>query len=786
MSTFPKYSQPKVSVTGNDQEKAAATSEVVRQGAVEGLDSSSRSPQNLEKRALELLEEQVFQLKKKFEEYEARSFRRAEATEEETESLGRSNRELLQRPSESEALARGGMAATSQTYETAGKSDSSIRGAAEPSESKVLARGGMAATSQTYEPAGLKFKSDSSIRGAAEPGATRNVGDDQIVQSRQVLGGRVLELEVQALRVRELESQALYLRKLVKGTDPLNVLYRVQWGELFHIEGELDDIHFQALSEEINAEKAAAKQQQEAEAAKELALKKKNSLAAANRAEAKKKLQREQLARERDARAARENTLREGIRGLVEGCPHWDDAAMNAMETLLSITSQDDIDAVHGERPQFLVALKNLVETGEAIIFDHHKLTDYEQVFVNSFYPHLMGTSESIIASVIQRLQKLYWENHVSGRLNLSVENYRRCSMFWYLCLKTMDSYQLSRIIVEKAPVVYQLGTEFRPKYTVENNWTLEESTYVQFKQRAIEVQIGNQAYSLVSDWLKTVTVRSYDLLVGYSFAPKSKYVIKTSAAVDERSLALWKLQERVFVGLSSDVEVGSQLEPTSEFRKETNFDEASKVQQISQISSGGRMSITVSASSKPGNTSPGNGCETQGEFSKQNLVLIGLDDDTAYKDSDTLPALQQSDRIEILTVHADPPDKKPPEYGESCIGWTAEVRPQPPDAEIEKFADVASERYDKSFEYDGDRNRFFEWTFDIFTGQSHVQSWRERVIGWFAEVLPQPPDTFSYWRRSSVLFWIVEICLRPPDPCSSELRFCDFFDTATRMISFL
>ena len=786
MSFFPKFSQPKVSVKGNDQEKAAATSEVVRLGAVEGLDSSSRSPQNLEKRALEL-EEQVFQLKKKFEEYEARSFRRAEATEEETESLGRSNRELLQRPSESEALARGGMAATSQTYETAGKSDSSIRGAAEPSESKVLARGGMAATSQTYEPAGLKFKSDSSIRGAAEPGATRNVGDDQIVQSRQVLGGRVLELEVQALRVRELESQALYLRKLVKGTDPLNGRYRVEWGELFHIEGELDDIHFQALSEEINAEKAAAKQQQEAEAAKELALNKKTSLAAANRAEAKKKLQREQLAREREARAAREKTLREGIRGLVEGCPHWSNEAMNAMETLLSITSQDDIDAVHGERPQFLVALKNLVETGEAIIFDHHKLTDYEQVFVNSFYPHLMGTSESIIASVIQRLQKLYWENHVSGRLNLSVENYRRCSMFWYLCLKTMDSYQLSRIIVEKAPVVYQLGTEFRPKYTVENNWTLEESTYVQFKQRAIEVQIGNQAYSLVSDWLKTVTVRSYDLLVGYSFAPKSKYVIKTSAVVDERSLALWKLQERVFVGLSSDVEVGSQLEPTSDFRKETNFDEASKVQQkTSQISSGGRMSIAVSASSKPDNTSPGNGCETQGEFSKQNLVLIGLDDDTAYKDSDTLPALQQSDRIESPKVHAHPPDKKPPEYGESCVGWTNEVRPQPPDAKIGQFTGVASELHDKSSKHNGNRNRFFEWTFDIFTGQSHVQSWRERVIGWFAEVLPQPPDTFSYWRRSSVLFWIVEICLRPPDPCSSELRFCDFFDTATRMISFL
>ena len=161
---------------------------------------------------------------------------------------------------------------------------------------------------------------------------------------------------------------------------------------------------------------------------------------------------------------------------------------------------------------------------------------------------------------------------------------------------------------------VLQPSLEIRPKYTVENNWTLEESTYVQFKQRAIEVQIGDQVYSLVSSWLKTVTDRNYDLLVGFGFAPKSKYVIKTSAVVDERSLALWKLQERVFAGLSSDVEVGSQLELTSEFRKETNFDEASKIQLgTSQISSGGRMSIAVSASSKPENTSPGNGCETQG-----------------------------------------------------------------------------------------------------------------------------------------------------------------------------
>ena len=89
----------------DDRENAAAVSEAVRLGAVESLVSVSRSPQILENRALEL-EEQVFQLKKKFEEYEARSFRRAEATEEETESLGRSNRELLQRPSESEALTR--------------------------------------------------------------------------------------------------------------------------------------------------------------------------------------------------------------------------------------------------------------------------------------------------------------------------------------------------------------------------------------------------------------------------------------------------------------------------------------------------------------------------------------------------------------------------------------------------------------------------------------------------------------------------------------------------------
>jgi hypothetical protein len=235
---------------------------------------------------------------------------------------------------------------------------------------------------------------------------------------------------------------------------------------------------------------------------------------------------------------------------------------------------------------------------------------------------------------------------------------------------------------------------------------------------------------------------------------------------VDERSLALWKLQERVFVGLSSDVEVGSQLELTSEFRKETNFDEASKIQLgTSQISSGGRMSIAVSASSKPENTSPGNGCATQGEFSKRSLVLIGLDDDTAYKDSDTLPALQQSDRIESPKVHAHPPDKKPPEYGESCVGWTNEVRPQPPDAKIGQFTGVSSELHDKSSKHNGNRNRFFEWTFDIFTGQSYVESWRDSVIGWLADVLPQPPDTVSRWRRRSELFWIVEICLRPPDP---------------------
>ena len=588
---------------------------------------------------------------------------------------------------------------------------------------------------------------------------------------------------VSAARVRELTIRVSQLNAIVAGTSCRDIdgPYASEWLELFRAQNELHEIRVQGIRDELDAEASAATLKQLAKVATRKARQEKKSLAVANR------LAEEKQQMELEANAAREKSLRDGIQGLVLGCPHWSVEAMDAMEILLSFTSQEDIDAVHDERPKFILALKNLVDTGETIAFDHHKITECEKIFANTFFPHLATTFDVTIDSVKERLQKLYWENYTNGRLDFDLENYRRCSMYWYLCLKTLDAYRLSRVIIGKSPPVLQPSLKFRPKYTVENNWTLEESTYVQFKQRAIEVQIGNQAYSLVSDWLKTVTVRSYDLLVGYSFAPKSKYVIKTSAVVDERSLALWKLQERVFVGLSSDVEVGSQLEPTSDFRKETNFDEASKVQQkTSQISSGGRMSIAVSASSKPDNTSPGNGCETQGEFSKQTLVLIGLDDDTAYKDSDTLPALQQSDRIEIRTVHADPPDKKPPEYGESCIGWTAEVRPQPPDAEIEKFADVASERYDKSFEYDGDRNRFFEWTFDIFTGQSHVQSWRERVIGWFAEVLPQPPDTFSYRRRSSVLFWIVEICLRPPDPCSSELRFCDFFDTATRMISFL
>jgi len=102
-----------------DRENAAAVSEAVRLGAVESLVSVSRSPQILENRALEL-EEQVFQLSKKFEEQEAISFQRAEATEKEIQTLGRRNRELEQRLRESEVLSRGGMAATPQSFQPAG------------------------------------------------------------------------------------------------------------------------------------------------------------------------------------------------------------------------------------------------------------------------------------------------------------------------------------------------------------------------------------------------------------------------------------------------------------------------------------------------------------------------------------------------------------------------------------------------------------------------------------------------------------------------------------------
>ena len=70
MSIFFKLS---ASEGTDDRENAAAVSEAVRLGAVESLVSVSRSPQILENRALEL-EEQVFQLSKKFEEQEAISF----------------------------------------------------------------------------------------------------------------------------------------------------------------------------------------------------------------------------------------------------------------------------------------------------------------------------------------------------------------------------------------------------------------------------------------------------------------------------------------------------------------------------------------------------------------------------------------------------------------------------------------------------------------------------------------------------------------------------------------
>jgi len=116
MSNFFELSTPEGT---DDRENAAAVSEAVRLGAVESLVSVSRSPQILENRALEL-EEQVFQLSKKFEEQEAISFQRAEAAEKEIQTLGRRNRELEQRLRESEVLSRGGMAATPQSFQPAG------------------------------------------------------------------------------------------------------------------------------------------------------------------------------------------------------------------------------------------------------------------------------------------------------------------------------------------------------------------------------------------------------------------------------------------------------------------------------------------------------------------------------------------------------------------------------------------------------------------------------------------------------------------------------------------
>ena len=58
--------------------------------------------------------------------------------------------------------------------------------------------------------------------------------------------------------------------------------------------------------------------------------------------------------------------------------------------------------------------------------------------------------------------------------------------------MEIFNAYRLSHLIMGKTSFVLQ------PSLAVENNRTLEESTYAQFKQRVVEVRIGDQAYSLV------------------------------------------------------------------------------------------------------------------------------------------------------------------------------------------------------------------------------------------------------------------------------------------------
>ena len=163
------------------------------------------------------------------------------------------------------------------------------------------------------------------------------------------------------------------------------------------------------------------------------------SFAAAKRAKAKEMHRIKQQERELEENAAREKVLRENIPGL--GLPHWSAKSMGAMKILLSITSQADIDTVNGEIQGFIIALKNLVETGEPIVFDHHTLTDCEKVFANTINPILTPASDSALEFNIKRVQNIYWENYASGKLNLELENYRKCSMHWYLSLKTFDAF---------------------------------------------------------------------------------------------------------------------------------------------------------------------------------------------------------------------------------------------------------------------------------------------------------------------------------------------------------
>ena len=112
-------------------------------------------------------------------------------------------------------------------------------------------------------------------------------------------------------------------------------------------------------------------------------------------------------------------------------------------------------------------------------------------MFANTFNRYLVMTSDPVVDSLVERLQELYSTHHANG--NLALAKYESCSMYWYLCSKTLDAYQLNRIIVAEAPLIRQSGFGIRPKYIVENNWNFEELTYAQFKQRAVEALISDQ-----------------------------------------------------------------------------------------------------------------------------------------------------------------------------------------------------------------------------------------------------------------------------------------------------